>query len=93
MIDRTKVPMDWIAGLSAEAKESFLSILFNNTTLLERFLLILSNMEKSLDRAEISDEHFKTPEWAYRQAAYLGERKALTRVKSLFSFIDPKGSK
>jgi hypothetical protein len=80
----------WTEGMPPDQKAAFCNILNNNTVLLSRLRLILTAMEEGLDREEISETHFKTPEWAYRQAMYLGRRKALRDVKSLFSFLDHK---
>jgi hypothetical protein len=78
----------WFVGMSSSDKEAFKTVLLNSKTLCRRILEVLEAMEDSIERKELSDEHFNNPEWAVREARYLGEKRKLKEVKDLFSFIE-----
>jgi len=82
-----KLPMVWTQHLKdEEAKENFRQVLVNNGLVLDRFLDILKNMEDDISQKEIKEEHFEKPEFAVRQAYYLGRKAALKNVKDLFTW-------
>lgn len=79
-------PLIWTNGLDADQKEKFLQALFGSNIVVERLKEILVEQYESIERSETSDEHFRTPEWATRQAYFLGKKKQLKILLDLFNF-------
>ncbi len=70
----------WFNGLDENKKTALQQILSEDNLILDRLKELCYN---TLNELETQQMDFKTPEWAYRQAALLGERKALKRVIAL----------
>lgn len=70
----------WYNGLAEEKANALRQILSEDNLILDRLTEICYNTLNSLETQQMD---FKTPEWAYRQAALLGERKAMKRIIAL----------
>lgn len=82
----TKLPIIWTQHLKEEDKETFRQVLLSSSIVVDRFLDILHQMEEDLSRKEISEEHFNNPEWAVREAYYLGQKAQLKKINDLFKW-------
>lgn len=59
---------------------------------LQRLRDIVTNMEKALDRSEISIDNYEKPNWRERQAHKNGYRECLNKIQKLLT-TDHKESK
>lgn len=75
----------WTAGLSNPEKMLFLELLGNNNKVLDRLAEICYNMVKS---SEVGDTDFENPNWAMKQAHWLGYRKAMRQIAGLCTATD-----
>lgn len=74
-----KYPGHWLAGLQGQDKKNIEDLLENNNLILDRLAEICYNM--SIESENSSD--FDDPNWALRQASYIGFRKALKKISEL----------
>jgi hypothetical protein len=75
----------WTAGLSNPDKMLFNDLLGVNNKVLDRLAEICYNMIKS---SEVSDTDFENPNWAMKQAHWLGYRKAMRQIAMLCTPTD-----
>lgn len=81
----------WLAGLTPEERKKFEELLGVNNKVLDRLAEICYNMIKN---SEISDTDFENPNWALKQAHWLGYRKALRHITGLCTpAMDDKSKK
>lgn len=80
-----KYDKHWIAGLNPQEKKNIESLLGTNNLVLDKLIKICYNMDKN---SELGDNDFETPNWALRQAHWLGFRKALKQIIMLCTITD-----
>lgn len=81
-----KLSSDWFRDKTPKQKEEIEFVLRNNTTLIQSILDILTRLENEESRSEISSSQYDNPSWAYKQADTNGARRALAKVRALFTF-------
>ena len=77
---------EWTKHLDDTKKEDFSKTIRNSTIVLTRLYEILSEYERDVDQANISDD-FESPNWGLRQANRLGRKQAYYKIKQLINFI------
>jgi hypothetical protein len=77
----------WTANLPPAEKQVFEDLLGVNNKVLDRLVEICYNMVKS---SEDSDTDFENPNWAYKQAHWLGYRKAMKQIIMLCTSKDDR---
>ena len=65
-----------------EESEKFKKVVYGSKTALDRLSDIIDEYIKDLD---IHQANFDNPNWVYRQASLIGERKALEKIKRLIN--------
>lgn len=80
----------WTQGLSEKEAASFKEILLNSKLFTLRLTTILDEQIRALENEEVSSEHFNKPGWDVREAFFLGQKKKLRELKSLFEFKNIK---
>ena len=83
------LPTPWIRHLSQAdqvTKDNFEAAIRNSTVALGRLREILTEEIDSIDRAELSEKQFETPNWDYKQAFWSGQRSKLVSLLSLLNF-------
>jgi hypothetical protein len=83
---KTSVPSNWIIGLDEGKSKDFIEVLLNNTMITNRIVEILKLKLASLDDAQTDEKNFLAPEFAYRQAYILGQKKQIKTMLKLFDF-------
>lgn len=78
--------IDWFQGLQDKERSDLEYVLKNNTILIQAILDILTRYEEQESRSEISVSQYDNPSWAYRQADTNGAKRALAKVRNLFTF-------
>lgn len=86
MKSQSNLKTDWFRDLSEKEKKDLEFVLRNNTILIQAFLDILTRYEKEEERSEITLDQYDSPSWSHRQADRNGARRALNKVRSLFTF-------
>lgn len=76
---------EWYKGLNPNQKVEFEKTLRNSTFLLSRIDTILEHWEKELASEELSNKNFNG-DWALKQAAIVGDKRRLKRMKDLIQF-------
>lgn len=82
----TKLNSDWFRNTNSKQKEELEYVLRNNSTLVQSILDILTRYENEELRSQISSSQYDNPSWAYKQADVNGARRALAKVRALFTF-------
>lgn len=82
-----RVATTWTAGLSEDAKKSYIDGLVANPYL-KVLRTILEVRDKGLQKNEFSTEDFKEHQWAYKQAFRNGQRSAINAIIELLTFED-----
>ena len=76
----------WTKGMStAQEKEDIRGAFKQSLYFRKRMLELLQDKIEERERASMSDEGYDCPNWAYKQAANQGYKKALLEVISLIS--------
>lgn len=79
---------EWVRSLSTQKEmDDFEEVLRNSTMVCDRLLAILDEWEAELDSKDVD---FATPNWEYQQAARIGDRRRIRKLRDLFSFRKPK---
>jgi len=83
-----KLPLVWFQGISdPEKKQDFENSLRNSTIALDRLYTIMDMYLDELEDKEMNEIHFADPEWAVRQAFYLGQKKTLRKIQYLIEGV------
>lgn len=80
----------WVSGVSETDRRIIEDFLQNDNKILDRLREICYNMVKS---SEVGDTDFENPNWAMKQAHWLGYRKAMRQIAMLCTLKDDKSSK
>lgn len=81
----------WTKHLKSEDERKKLeSSIRHQAWLLEHLTQILTEIEASVEKQEMSPEVYKDPSWAYRQAHANGFKQCLTKIKKLID-LDQQG--
>lgn len=81
------LPIIWLSHLrDPKEREQFGNLVRHNTSILGRLREIIDQMALNVSKFETSAENFQTPEFAYRQAFLLGQRKVLADLRKLVDF-------
>lgn len=83
-----RICIDWFQGRSEKEKAELEYILRNNTILMQALLDILTRYEQAESRTEISSGQYDNPSWAYKQADINGAKRALAKVRTLFTIME-----
>ncbi len=70
----------WFNGLPEQKRAALAQILHADNLILDRLQELCYNMLNELDSVA---QNFESPNWAYRQASIVGEKKALKRIIAL----------
>lgn len=83
---KDKICIDWFKGRSQKEKDELEYVLRNNSILRQALLDILTRYEEAETRIEISSAQYDNPSWAYKQADINGAKRALAKIRTLFTF-------
>lgn len=72
----------WFNGLDEEKAKILGTLLTDDNFILDRLSQLCYNM---LNELEVQASNFDNPNWAYRQASLIGEKKALRKIIALCS--------
>jgi hypothetical protein len=79
----------WVEHIKEmDLRQDFEASVRNDTTVLSRLREILVEMEKSLDKVELSPTQFDNPNWQYKVAFDRGDRSRINKVIELLSFLE-----
>lgn len=81
------LPADWRRDLDEKTIEGIDFLIKNNLAFTEQLLKILDRYADEEERREITLASYDNPNWAYAQADRNGARRALQKVRKLFSYI------
>ena len=85
----SRVNTRWFRDLrDQKSKEDFEKMMRNDKVVLGRLKEIIEDLIVEIETKEIDNEDFDTPNWAFKQASRLGEKRGLKKVKDLLIFID-----
>jgi hypothetical protein len=79
----------WIAGVNERDRRIIEEMLSVDNKILDRLNEICYNMVKS---SETGDTDFENPNWAFKQAHWLGYRKAVRDIMTLCKNKDDKSN-
>jgi hypothetical protein len=80
----------WTKRIKNETeKAEYAASLRNSRWILDDLSLILIEMERELDTAELNPNQYDSPNWEYRQADLIGQRRILRKVKRIIN-LDQK---
>lgn len=82
-----KIQSKWTKGLNEKERENLKLLLFNNSVLMERVLLIVTEYETEVRNKELRSEEYDNPSWAYKQAFHNGQHHAYAKIKRLFTHL------
>jgi hypothetical protein len=83
------ISLKWFKGeRDKKAREDFERMLRNDGVVLGRLREVLNDLRNEVERQETSIEDFDSPSWALKQASRLGEKRGLTKVIDLLTFLD-----
>ena len=80
----------WIAGVNERDRKIIEDFLAVDNKILDRLREICYNMVKS---SEVGDTDFENPNWAFKQAHWLGYRKAYNQMIMLLTQKDDQSLK
>lgn len=72
----------WFNGMAEQKRSALTQILSEDNLILDRLKELCYN---TLNELDIVAQDFNSPNWAMRQAAIVGEKKALKRIIALCS--------
>lgn len=81
-----KIPVIWFKNKSEDEKKSVEYILQNNKILVQALLDIIDQFEQEEDVSGLKLTDYDSPSWSHKQADRNGARRALRKVRTLFSF-------
>ena len=82
-----KLPSVWFIGLDKEKKTEFEGALRHSTVALSALYNILEAYLDECEFKEVSEKTFETPEWAYKQAYYAGQKSQLRKIMYLIEGV------
>ncbi len=82
MSSRNKLSVLWTKGLTPKQKEDFETAFRGSSMFREKLTEIIDGFLAGIDTVETS---FDNPNWAYRQANLVGQRKALNDIRNLIN--------
>lgn len=81
------ISLEWLRSLKTDKeREDFEAVLRNSTMVVDRILEILSEWEDELNSKDLKETDFDTPNWDMKQAARIGDRRRIRKLRDLFSF-------
>jgi len=76
----------WSAHLNdPEKRKEFIQTIKSSRTLIERFLVLLDQMETTIVQDANSLKQYDNPAWPYRQAHQNGRHSAIKQIRDLFT--------
>ena len=79
------IPTVWLKNTPKEKQVELEKIIRGSTTALSRLYDLIEEKEQSITNQKFSD--FDNPNWANKQAYYIGKQAALKELKELLEFI------
>lgn len=81
------LPLVWLKSLKTDKeKEDFELVLRNSTMVVDRLIEIVDEWDAELTSKDLSETDFDTPNWEVKQAARIGDRRRIKKLRDLFSF-------
>lgn len=81
------IAVEWIKNLRTDKERTdFEEVLRNSTMVADRILELLDEWENDLNAKDLREADFDTPNWEVKQAARIGDRRRIHRMRELFSF-------
>lgn len=83
-----KLPIRWTIGLQGKEKEDLETYIANSTLLSNRLCEIILEDISSLERKQLQEEFYETPELTNRLCFLNGQLAAYNKILSLFKGIN-----
>lgn len=78
--------LDWFKDVPPEKKASMEEVLRNSTIMAEQLRKIVDAWEDELNRTELTLKDLDAPNWTIRQAARIGDRTRIKKLRELLNF-------
>lgn len=81
------LPLEWLKSLHTDKeRQDFEEVLRNSTMVVDRLIELLDEWDAELTNKDLKETDFDTPNWEVKQAARIGDRRRIKKLRDLFSF-------
>lgn len=81
------IPLEWLKSLHTDKeRQDFEEVLRNSTMVVDRLIELLDEWDADLTNKDLREADFDTPNWEVKQAARIGDRRRIKKLRDLFSF-------
>lgn len=83
------IQTEWVKHLPRGSKEyeEFKSLVKNSTQILTRMDEILRDQEEAIDKVELSEKQYSTPNWDVLQAHRNGRKEQINNIRALLQHL------